>query len=151
MHRSIALLLLVASAPAGADIYKWTDENGRVHFGDSAAGAGKKAEAVAPGTRRNATPPTDATPDAEQTKLRQRRLLEALQREQAEREAATERQADVRHRQEGECQRLRDTLQNMEGRVVYTTGADGEPQYLDDTQRQDYVDKAKRHLEQNCH
>lgn len=151
MQRMLALLLLGASVPAGADIYKWTDENGRVHFGDSAAGAGKKTETVVPsgGAARRATD-TGATPDAEQMKERQRRLLEVMQREEAEREAAARRQAEAKRRQDSECQRLRDALEKMDGRVVATIGKDGEPQYLDDAQRQGYVDKANLYLEQHC-
>lgn len=32
--RLLLLLLLVAAAPLSAEVYKWTDESGRVHFSD---------------------------------------------------------------------------------------------------------------------
>lgn len=32
--RFLLLLLLVAAAPLSAEVYKWTDESGRVHFSD---------------------------------------------------------------------------------------------------------------------
>lgn len=152
MPRALALLLLVASATAQGEIYKWTDASGRVHFGDSAAGAGKPAEAVTPrsATGTPATTPATAPADGEAAQDRRRRLLETFQREAAEREAASRRDAEEKSRQAQECQRLRDALSGMEGRVAYTRGADGEPRYLDDQQRQAYVDKANAYLQQHC-
>lgn len=37
----LLLLLMAASSTGGADIYKWQDKNGVVHFGDNATGQGK--------------------------------------------------------------------------------------------------------------
>lgn len=152
MPRALALLLLVASATAQGEIYKWTDANGRVHFGDGAAGAGKPAEAVTPRSATGTPAASPATAPADRTgaQERQRRLLETFRREAAEREAAHRRDAEQKQQQAQECQRLRDTLAGMEGRVAYTRGPDGEPQYLDDQQRQAYVDKANAYLQQNC-
>lgn len=148
MPRALALLLLLASASAGAEIYKWTDENGRVHFGDGAAGAGKPAETVTPRPGKGATPAPAIGDEAAQE--RQRRLLDTFRREAAEREAAARRAEDDNARQAEECQRLRNTLAGMEGRAVYTRDENGEPRYLDDQQRQAYVDKANDYLRDNC-
>lgn len=41
----IIILLLIASGSSSAQIYKWTDESGRVHFSDKAA-KGKSVETV---------------------------------------------------------------------------------------------------------
>ena len=50
MHR-IALIfacaLFTVSGPAAAQVYKWTDENGKVHYGDKPQGA-KAATTIAP-------------------------------------------------------------------------------------------------------
>lgn len=46
MVRTLLVTVLMAmAATAGADIYKWTDKDGVVHFGDNATGA-RKAEKV---------------------------------------------------------------------------------------------------------
>lgn len=34
MHRVLAVLLICAAASAQAGVYKWTDENGKVHYSD---------------------------------------------------------------------------------------------------------------------
>jgi glutaredoxin len=40
----IAACLLAGAVPASADIYRWTDANGRVHFSDQSPGEGVKAQ-----------------------------------------------------------------------------------------------------------
>jgi Domain of unknown function (DUF4124) len=50
MHRialTVACALLAVSSPAVAQVYKWTDENGKVHYGDKPQGA-KAATTIAP-------------------------------------------------------------------------------------------------------
>lgn len=42
-----ALVLTAASGPVAAQVYKWTDENGKVHYGDKPQGT-RPATAIAP-------------------------------------------------------------------------------------------------------
>lgn len=151
MRPFIALLLLGASLPAGADIYKWTDENGRVHFGDSAAGAGKPATPVAPAVPAGTGGGSSAPPvDSRSLMERQRRISDVLQQEEAARQQAAREQAQQTAHDKAECQNLRNQLQSMEGRRVFITGDDGVRQYIDDAQRKDYVDKANALLAEHC-
>ncbi|MCC2637939.1 MAG: hypothetical protein K0Q68_1658 [Moraxellaceae bacterium] len=144
MHKAVALLLLAASLPAGAEIYKWTDAQGRVHFGDSAAGTGKPAEAIEtpqPGNTYGTDPERSA---------RQRRLNQVLQAEAAEREYSARQAARQRDEREAQCQRLRHELQGMEGRATYYTDDNGERHFLDDGQRREHVASVNRQLKANC-
>lgn len=155
MTRLLPLLaLLLAAAPADAEIYKWTDANGRVHFGDSATAAreGGKAEAVMPPAPARPGGNAGAAPggDAREIRARQRRILDALQQDQAERERDARDQAETRQRRDQDCRRLRQELASMEGRPVYIPGEGGERQFLDDQQRKDYVDKANALLAEHC-
>lgn len=53
MHRialTIACALLALSWPAAAQVYKWTDENGKVHYGDKPQGARAATTIAAPAT-----------------------------------------------------------------------------------------------------
>lgn len=45
MHRVMWTVLMVAQLATAGEIYKWTDENGRVHFGDSGQG-GRPAQKI---------------------------------------------------------------------------------------------------------
>lgn len=166
MRLPLAVLLLAASLPAGADIYKWTDENGRVHFGDSAAGAGKPASTVQPaaparggassgsgsnsGSSANSSAGGGAPGDSRSLMERQKRISDVLQQEEAARQQAAREQAQQQARTAADCERLRHQLESMEGRAVYIPGPDGERQFMDDAQRKDYVDKANALLAEHC-
>lgn len=156
MSQRLAVLLLAVSLPATADIYRWTDANGSVHFGDSAAGAGQPAQAVTPPAevdrqaRREG--PARGT-DAQEQQARAERLqrLRAAQRENdAAQEKAAAQAAREKAAHDRQCQRLRAELESMAGRPVYVSDAQGERHYLDDTQRQSYEDQAHRHLQAHC-
>jgi hypothetical protein len=43
-----ACILAAVSWPAGAQVYKWTDENGKVHYGDKPQGAKPATKIAAP-------------------------------------------------------------------------------------------------------
>lgn len=65
MKRLLILSLLLASAAAGANsVYKWTDKNGRVHYGDRPPQLNAEKVEAKPGTE--ATDPVAAasTPEA---------------------------------------------------------------------------------------
>lgn len=145
------LPLLAAGGSVRAEIYQWTDANGRVHFGDSAAGAGKPAKAIeAPGvTSPSASGGSSTASDAERQE-RLNRLRAAYEADRQAREQEQERKQRRQDNMRADCQRLRDELATMDGRRVYVTGADGERQFLDDAQRKAYVDKAQQALQEHC-
>jgi hypothetical protein len=147
------LLLLAVAAPATAELYRWTDANGRVHFSDTPPGK-QKAEvlrapvATPPGT---VAPATGAVSSGDTTRHnREGRLQEAWRQEaeqkQREKEANDARQAEIAR----QCARLRNGLQASEGRVLYITQENGEREYLDDAARQEHIEKAQRQLEEHC-
>ena len=44
MHRCLVLAALLLAAPAAAQVYKWTDPSGKVHYGDRPPDDAKKEE-----------------------------------------------------------------------------------------------------------
>ena len=46
MTKLLALLLLGAAATASAQVYRWVDDKGRVHYSNAAPPAGAKATIV---------------------------------------------------------------------------------------------------------
>ena len=85
--KSIVFVLALGSSPAwGAGIYKWVDENGKIHFGDRppAATGGSQAVKVKPVPEGSGT---RAPSGSERSKL-QRRLLDVFARERAEKKLA---------------------------------------------------------------
>ena len=148
LKSGVAALALIVSAGAAADgVYKSTDADGNVQYGDRPSGA--PTEEVVQLTY-NRTSPASAESRrqsvqdrvAEQEKARADRL--------AARQAADEERAAAAERQE-KCVKTRAQLKQMlEARRVYRENADGEREYLDDAARAEARSKAEALVAEYC-
>lgn len=87
--RVMLVMLLVVSA-AHAQVYRWTDKHGKVHYGDDPSTAGATALTTVsrtPGTKRTATPaaPAPQPQKPPQTKTVQQQEAESLARQATQR------------------------------------------------------------------
>lgn len=117
---------------ASADIYRWTDAQGKVHF----------SETPPPGAQRVEVKPQvmerDANTREHEEKLR--KFYSARSEEQADaHERATQQQAE----QDAQCAHLHDSLATLEhGGRYFSADADGKRTYYSDAQ----IDAARREL-----
>jgi hypothetical protein len=99
-------LLLLAALPTHAEIYKWTDENGKVHFGDAPInGIEAQATGIQPAPLPGTTlpsrdyPPSNSTPRYSTEPSNKEKSRERLEQRQAElarlRQACDNAKADV--------------------------------------------------------
>lgn len=153
----LLLLLLAPGLPATAEVYRWTDEHGRVHFGDSAAGHPRNAERLAapavPADKRVDPAPRDSNDTADTSdarRARQQRLLQVLAQERAEKERQAQADAarEAEHRRR--CRELRATLRDAEGRLLYVPGENGIERFLSEEERVAHLDELRRVLRENC-
>jgi hypothetical protein len=132
MRHLVALLILACLSPAAAgEIYRWTDAQGRVHFGDRPpAGAGEALPLTS-----SPTPPAPE-PDAGARRAQRERLLRAFEAERRERE---EQAAAVRAetaRRERNCRIARERLEGVRAAAyLFRRDGSGERVILDDTER----------------
>jgi hypothetical protein len=137
------LLTFVASSGAFAqNIYKWTDDDGNVHYGDIPAGA--QAETVAISSK-----PTDPQRVQAQTQARvsaqTKAAEEAANAPQGPSPQELKAEADERA---SKCTRYRQTLQKfVVSRRLYREDENGERVYLDETETQAARDRAEGHVE----
>jgi hypothetical protein len=140
----VAVLLAVGSGLVAAQTYKWTDENGKVHFSDSPP-PDRKADPV---TIKPAVPANPATAGQRrdwQAQLEESRMrgLQAQQQKDAD-----ERKAKTAEYNCVQARRQLDTLVN--GRAIYSVDKDGQRQYLDDKDRPARIRAAQERAEQYC-
>lgn len=102
------LLSVAASAAAGAEIYRWTDAQGRVHYGDRVPEDAGRLERIDAPQRQTG----QADPELEQHRERSRRLLEVWDAERRERAAAAAEAASRAAEREQSCALLREELEN---------------------------------------
>jgi hypothetical protein len=150
-HMSLRTALCIAACvavctalPAAAALYKWTDENGRVVYGDTPP-PGAKAERIsvaAPAADSNAVRDM-ASKDAELKKRQQDRDAETAKAEKAF--------ADNKARAD-RCVQIRGRMQTLRsGAALYRFNEAGEKVYYDAAERDKAIAEADRNLrELNC-
>lgn len=145
---SIAALTLTLSSGVFADgIYKWTDEDGNVHYEDRPSGAPSEELLQFSYNRTNSS--------AVGQRVQARRDMANARRETKE-EAATEEQAAAENRaaakeRVAKCDGYRASLKTMlESRRIYREDEAGERQYLDETARAEARTKAEELIKETC-
>jgi hypothetical protein len=141
-----AIVFAAASAPAG-EIYKWTDEDGNVHYEDRPSGAPTE-ERLALNFRRTDSGAVqqriNARHDRQSSRAEEKSMAEAARQEAAENAAAAE-------EREQACERARARLETyLQSPRLYRTDANGERVYLDAEQRQEARGKAEEQVKEFC-
>jgi hypothetical protein len=135
----LALMIIAAAMAMGpvsaAEVYRWTDADGRVHYGSrppqDAAGARSVELPEAPGGAARA-----ADLDSAQRRDRQRRLLEAYSHERRQKQAAAAESAERRQEQERRCRALQAQWRRLAfSGPVYFKRDDGTRDFLSDERR----------------
>jgi hypothetical protein len=139
MKRILAVAVVCAIVPwAHAQLYKWVDENGKVHYSDqpppSSVTSTKTIERARP--RAVAAPSGDAVQETakgpktiadQEMEFRKRRV------QAAEAEAKRQQEAQASAEKQRNCQQAKARVTNLErGGRITKQGADGEQNFLED-------------------
>ncbi|MFN7097197.1 MAG: DUF4124 domain-containing protein [Gammaproteobacteria bacterium] len=136
------LIILIACSAAAAEVYKWTDANGVVHYSDTpgnndvqivelpnypAVVSNVPAEQTSMPSTISAQSPT-ATPQEQQQAIAQQKQQEAY------------------------CEQAKANLGLLQetGRRVYTVSTDGQYHYFNDTERQAEIKKTQEQIKELC-
>ena len=151
----IALTLLLAAAMTGAsaaEIYKWVDADGNIHYGDRPVGDGMtqstQVEVVAIATRR--TDPEQVKAGVEARHERDNARADARAEREAAKQEEEQARAEAAARAE-KCTAYRARLEKFTfSRRLYRLDDDGERQYLDDAQMADARAQVQKQVEEYC-
>ena len=147
MSGLVAAAVFICSAAAANDIYKWTDDDGNVHYRDRPTGEASEIRLGVAYSR------TDAST------VEQRRLsLAESQARRAESKAAAadaaraaEAEAQAAADKQKKCDGYRESLRRYgEARRLYKEGPDGERTYLDDDAMLKARQQLEAHIAENC-
>ena len=137
----------LSSGVAASEIYKWTDENGNVHYEDRPSGASSEERLAMTYTRTNS--------GAVQKGIEARLERDAARAEKRaavdeQKQAADAEQAEAEAR-EKKCAQYRRQLETMvQAQRLYRVGEDGERSYLDEVQRTEARQKAEQLIAETC-
>jgi len=143
-----AVLAITASNSGLAnEIYKWTDNEGNVHYEDRPTGSATEERMALTYHRTNS--------DALNNRITSRAKTEATRQEArtaaAEEEKSAETQAADAAAKQKKCDSYRARLQTfVQSRRLYRQNDDGEREYLDDQQTQEARQRVEELIAENC-
>lgn len=141
------MAMTLASGSLANEIYKWTDENGDVHYEDRPTGAATEERLDMSYNRTNSADVqrrTQARVDARTAREEARSVAAASEKEAAENEATA---ADLAQK----CDKARARMDSyLQSRRLYRTDDNGERVYLDEEQRQEARQKAEEQISEFC-
>jgi hypothetical protein len=152
LGKTVLLIAIITAALSGtaigAQTYKWTDAEGKVHYSDQPPPANIK-EPTTVKTPRQSSPATPAVkgavPPKAKTYTEQEADFKKRQVETAEREAADKKKADEAAEKKQTCAQVRVQLKGLQaGGRITQTNANGEREYLSDAQIGQEIERLKK-------
>jgi hypothetical protein len=136
------------AAPLTAEIYKWVDDNGKLHYGDRPPADVKSAREV----KIKTTPvPATPTPSSAARLDRQKRMLNAYANERADRKQAAKKEKEQKAQLARRCVEAKDQLALMkESGSLYTLNDAGERVYRSDRERESSIKAYEDGITKNC-
>jgi len=148
----LAMLLLSIAGSAGAQTYKWTDNDGKVRYGDTPPAGAKVTPVRAPQSA--AATPAPESKDAKKGALTPAEQEQAYRKRQADAGKQAEK-ADAELRAQAQrseaCERTREYLRTLEsGQRIQRTSPSGERYFLDDDQVAQEIAREQQARQANC-
>lgn len=143
MKRIIYLLLFLVSSlalPLQAEIYKWTDEHGNVHFGDRPPGQGQAEDISSSLKQLNIS-----------TDLSNPRLIQQAEqsRRKANQSGNSDKQDKELNKHQSYCRSLELRLRKIQGRVKFFDD-DGNEVRVSEAERKERVKNLKAQFQADC-
>ena len=147
MKNLLQLLFLTIPFLADASVYKWVDENGKVHYGDN-----PKASQPSIELQIDDTSPAVARPGGDMSREEKReRLLQSMQEDRLEKQEQREKQRAQKKENRQKCNRARDRMRHYErAQALYRLDKDGNRVYISDAQRAKATKKLQTNINKYC-
>lgn len=140
------LLIMTIAFPLHAQIYKWTDEDGNIHFGDRPENPDTATE-IDIKTDNNA----GITNSSGNTKKREH-VLKRIEKDKQAEEKRKKKQAEIDKKHRKLCKRYRSRLHvHLQTNRTYTMSPDGERTYYTDEQREQKKKRLINGVKKYCH
>lgn len=151
----LAASLILTAAPVVAELYKWTDAEGKVHFSDQPPPPEVKAPvtvkprrpAVAPTTSAQDAAPAAGAPSSyvEQEAEFRKRRVEAAEKAEAEKKAA-----EAAAEKQRNCMRAKAQLASLQAGRITRPNAAGEREFLNDAEIAQEVARMQKVADESC-
>ena len=139
-------VLLMLSAAASAEVYRWVDGQGRVYYSDRPAENAQLVSIASRPTNREAVTARTQAADAQRAQVAERDAQQG-----ADQATANAVQQDVQKSREEQCKQAQAHYKTaVESQRLYRLGKDGERQYLTDAELTEARVNSKRAVDELC-
>ena len=140
----LLFMALAISCSAHAEIYKWTDDAGNVHYGDKPVKNSSQLEI-------NAETANSVGEIKESREERRRRLLDAMQEDREEKDKQKAEREKKQNKLNRQCTIAKDRLQTYErSSSLYNLDKNGNRITLSDEERKKATDKLRSQIKKYC-
>lgn len=141
----IGMLVMILALTVHAGVYKWVDEQGRVHYGDKPV-SGKAKELDI-----KVSPASTSPAPASSRKDLQQRFLRAREEERKERQQAQAKKKQKRAEARRKCERAKKEYEKYRhASSIYVKGENGERKHLSFKEREAYEQELAGDIKKWC-
>ena len=132
MKNILQVILMTIPFAVDASVYKWVDENGKVHYGDR-----PQAEQPAVEVTIDEAPAARSYSDDGMSRAEKReRLLQSMQEDRIEKQEQRDKLKAEKQKNRQKCNRYRDRMRHYQrASAMYNLDKDGNRVYISDAQR----------------
>lgn len=142
------LFLVLAASPAShaqAELYKWTDAQGKTHYSDHPPTANTQS------IGRSTAGQTDITHEAQKTLNEKDQAYQKRKKDAEEARAKADAEAEQARVKRENCDKARKNLGILQNTPrVYSTNAAGQRVYMDDAARASALANSQKAVDENC-
>lgn len=140
---SFYLAVMFLSVNAYAEIYKWKDAQGKVHYGD---------KPVVGGEQLNIKKTAVANPGNKQSREeRRRKLIESFDEDRKDKKEKQAKKRKERAKLNAQCGRAKDTLRRYkEASGLYDVDKDGKRKFISNENREKIIRKTQLDIKKHC-
>lgn len=139
------LSALACAVPAQAELYKWTDGEGRVHYSDQPPTVDVQT------VKHSAAGQAETTSQATQSLNAQEQEFQKRRKDAEDARTKAEKEAEQARAKRENCARARNNLGTLQNTPrVYTTNAAGQRSYMDDAARAEALARSQKAVSDFC-
>jgi len=141
------LISLAVPIVTHAGVYKWVDENGKVHYGDQP----KTSEPAVEMKVDDAAPTPSYSDDELSREEKRERLLQSMEEDRADKQEMREKQKAEKEKNRQKCNRYRDQMRHYErASSLYKLDKDGNRVYMSDGERARATKNLQSNIKKYC-
>jgi len=147
MKKIMLLLCLVSPIAAQAGVYKWVDENGKVHYGDSPQASQPTVEMNVDET----TTEPSFSEDVLSREEKRERLLQSMEEDRIEKQEQRDKQIAENEKNRQRCNQYRDRMRHYErANGLYKLDRDGNRVYMSESERASATKSLRAKINKYC-